>query len=92
MPLTHRPFSRSTWYVLAVIAATQFLMIIGGILYTNHVAQANSRKWCTLLTTLDAAYRQTPPQTPTGQQVASDIHALRADLRCPDHPAKIAGR
>lgn len=91
MPLTHRPFSRSTWWLLAIICASQFAMVIGGILYTNHVAEANSRKWCAFLTTLDDAYQQNKPQSPTGRQLATDIHNLRHDLRCPAHRVKVAG-
>lgn len=82
MPLTHRPFSRSTWWLLVVICASQFAMVIGGILYTNHVAAENARKWCNLLVTLDEAYQANPPPSAIGKRVASDIHNLRTDLRC----------
>jgi hypothetical protein len=35
-----------------------------------------------LVNTLDDTYRQQPPTTPTGRQVAAEIHALRVRLGC----------
>jgi nitrate reductase assembly molybdenum cofactor insertion protein NarJ len=80
MPLTH--VSRSTWYILVAIYVSMFAMGVATLLYANHVATENSRKWCHLLVTLDEAYQQTPPQSPAGRRVADDIHHLRTDLHC----------
>jgi hypothetical protein len=69
-------------YLMIVIYASLFASVVASLLYTNHVAQQNERKWCHLLTTLDSSYRRTPPRTESGQQVAADIHGLLANLHC----------
>jgi hypothetical protein len=88
MPLTHRPFSRSTWYLLVLIMVSQFSMVIGGILYTNYATTQNSRKFCELLILSDEAYKQPLPpgipNSPTRQKLASATHKLREDLHCDD--------
>ncbi|MEU6387665.1 hypothetical protein ABZ847_29375 [Streptomyces bauhiniae] len=53
------------------------------ILYTNAAAAQSVQRWCGVVSTLDDAYRQAPPQTPTGRQIADDIRRLRADFNCP---------
>jgi hypothetical protein len=82
MPLTHRPFSRSTWYLLVVIMVSQFAMVFGAILYTNY----ELRKFCELVVLSDDAYRQPLPPgiqvTPTRQKLAKANHKLREDLNC----------
>jgi hypothetical protein len=86
MPLTHRPFSRSTWYLLAVIVVAQFGMVIGGILYTNYATSQQTGKFCDLIVLSDEAYKQPlPPNipvTPTRQKLAVAMHKLREDLHC----------
>lgn len=86
MPLTHRPFSRSTWYLLAVIMVAQFGMVIGGILYTNYATTQQTRKFCDLVTLSDEAYKQPlPPGIPvtsTRQKLGAAMHKLREDLNC----------
>lgn len=39
----------------------------------------SDRRWCTLLDNLDRAYKEIPPSTPTGRNVAQEIHRLRTD-------------
>ncbi|MGJ3230073.1 hypothetical protein [Micromonospora sp. RV43] len=52
------------------------------ILYTNASAHQSERQWCGVVTTMDDAYRQTPPQTPAGRKIAKDIAQLRIDFGC----------
>lgn len=84
-----RELSVPAWWTLAVSVFMLIILGVGGVLYTNRTVsqqdkaeRANDQRWCKLLTTLDDAYQATPPQTPTGQRLASDIHNLRAELGC----------
>jgi len=84
-----RELTMPAWYTLAVSVLLLIVLGVGGVLYTNRTVseqdkaeRANDQRWCKLLTTLDEAYRATPPQSPTGQRVAADIHNLRAELGC----------
>jgi len=84
-----RELSVPAWWTLAVSVALLIVLGVGGVLYTNRTVsqqdkleRANDQRWCKLLTTLDEAYRATPPQSPTGQRLAADIHNLRAELGC----------
>ncbi len=81
--------SKPRWYLLVAIVLSSLSTAGGGVAYTSwsigqqdQTERENDRRWCQLLTTLDEAYRATPPQSPTGQRVAADIHSLRRELGC----------
>jgi hypothetical protein len=83
------PMTRRRLGGLAAIGLSLIMLGGGGYAYTNwsisqqdKAERANDQRWCKLLTTLDEAYRATPPQSPTGQRLAADIHNLRAELGC----------
>jgi hypothetical protein len=69
-------------YALVAVYVSMVVLTMASLLYAQHVAESSARKWCSLVSTLDDAYRGQPPTTPTGERVASDIHQLRRDLRC----------
>jgi hypothetical protein len=45
--------------------------------------EERDRRWCTLLGTLDDAYRLNPPVTDTGQKVARETARMRVQFGCP---------
>ncbi len=65
---------------------TLLLLFVGGLAFnmfwTHRVNRESDRKWCDLVSTLDQAYRQAPPQTETGRRVAEGIARLRQNLDC----------
>lgn len=67
--------------VVAFIACVS--IAFGSVAYANHVQRDSDRKWCKLVGTLDDAYREQPPTTPTGKNVADSVAQLRHDLGCP---------
>lgn len=73
--------SRFAWPVLIA-----YVLAFGAsglaMAYANRVARDSEQRWCGIVTTLDDAYRATPPATPTGQQLAANISRLRADIGC----------
>jgi hypothetical protein len=73
---------RPGWYWWAAMLASSLAVGVAAVLIGIHGQQESERKWCSIVTTLDSAYRQQPPQTPTGKQVASDMAQLRRSLRC----------
>lgn len=76
-----RWWQRLSWPVLAAyLAAT--IAAGASMVYANRVARESERRWCGLITTLDDAYREHPPQSDAGRQVAADIAHLRIDLGC----------
>lgn len=44
---------------------------------------ASARKFCKVVSTMDDAYRETPPKTVAGQNMADSIAELRRELGCP---------
>jgi type II secretory pathway component PulK len=44
---------------------------------------ASERTWCSVIITLDDSYRETPPSTSAGKNVAEGIARLRTQFRCP---------
>jgi hypothetical protein len=74
---------RRSWRLLALAFVSAFVAAGASMLYSNHAARESERKWCGVVSTMDDAYRATPPQTPAGRKIAADIRHLRADFDCP---------
>lgn len=70
------------WYALAVIVLSTLTMALLAIGIAQHTARESERKWCSIVVTLDDAYRQTPPSSTVGRQLAADMAQLRRDLGC----------
>lgn len=49
----------------------------------QQAARESERRWCGLVTSLDDAYRSSPPQTPVGQRMAMELATLRMQFGCP---------
>ena len=73
------------WRVLVACLVAAIGASAVSIIYSNEAARQSEQRWCGVVTTLDDAYRQSPPQTPAGQKIARDIRQLRADFGCPNH-------
>lgn len=84
------------WYAIAVAFIAVLVVSFAGVGYTNYVQKEaerraelvrieSDRRWCALLTDLDAAYKTPPgPTTDLGQKVAAEIHGLRVSFGCPE--------
>jgi len=64
-----------------VVVFLSMLALSGATIYLVNRANHN---WCSLITTLDGVYTAQPPTTPTGRQVAFEIHHLVGKLGCPE--------
>lgn len=76
-------------YATIVVFVTLVGLVLVGVQYVDHVdhrsEQRNidrAREICGLISVLDDAYRDTPPTTPLGRNVASEVHAYRLKLGC----------
>jgi hypothetical protein len=57
---------------------------VAALTMSRHQQAENDRRWCSLLTDLDNAYRAPPgPASELGQKVAAEIHRLRVSFGCP---------
>ena len=76
----------SEWRKLIMFVVTLFVFVLGSSYYANwkaeRTARENDQRWCSLLGTMDAAYQQNPPTTPTGRKLAQDIHGLHEGFQC----------
>lgn len=70
------------WWALLAVFISCLAMMAGSLIYANSVARESAQQWCSIVITLDDAYRQTPPQTAVGQNLASEIAQLRQSLEC----------
>lgn len=70
------------WY--AILSLVVACVVIAGVSvqYANYVDRKSNQRWCDLLSTLDDAYKSSPPQSPAGEKVAADIARLRKDFGC----------
>lgn len=73
---------RPGWYWWAAMLASSLVFALGAMFISLHAQAESERKWCSVVSTLDEAYRQQPPATPLGQRIAADMAALRKSLRC----------
>ena len=69
-------------YAVLLVLVMSIVLYSTTIWYANYEARQSQRAWCSLISTLDDTYRQQPPTTPTGLQVAAEVHALRLRLGC----------
>jgi hypothetical protein len=76
-----KPTFLARWGDLMVYVSMIILAIVFFI-YTNHAIAESQRKLCAVVSTLDDTYAQTPPTTPTGRQLAAEMHVLRLSYRC----------
>ena len=74
---------RRGWYQWAAMLASSLLAAGGAVLISVHVNAESERKFCSIVETLDSSYRQQPPTTPSGRNVAANIAELRRSLNCP---------
>lgn len=85
------------WYPLVMLVIVFIAVTVLNVLYTNHVdqrrqdadarakaaAQASSREQtCKLVVAFDDLYKETPPATPAGQNVAALWAQYRRQLNC----------
>lgn len=71
------------WQTLVVVLVAAIVSSVASMAYANAAARQSEQRWCGVVSTLDDAYRETPPQTPAGQKIATNIRRLRADFGCP---------
>jgi hypothetical protein len=71
------------WKVLFACLVAAILSAGTAMAYANRVARESERKWCGVVSTMDDAYRTSPPSTPAGRRIARDIAQLREDFGCP---------
>ncbi len=72
------PFGRKSSYALVACILSCVLISGSSMAFTVYVF----RQFCSLLITMDEAYTDTPPTTPTGISMARDIKHLRNTIFC----------
>lgn len=69
-------------YTRIVIFVSVLAVLAFSIAYTNYVERQSSRKFCATVVLVNDAYRQQPPTSDLGRQLAKDYEQLRSDLHC----------
>ena len=75
--------TRASVYRDVAVLASSIVVSIVALLFALHAVDQSERKWCDIVTSLNAAYTQQPPSTPTGVEVARRIADLSRSLECP---------
>ena len=74
------------WYAVTAVVVSCLLVSVVGVTYTkkttDHAVHKSEQNWCDIIRTLDDAYRQTPPQTEAGKNLAKQMHELRIRFEC----------
>jgi hypothetical protein len=69
-------------YSTLITALTSIVMGIVAMQYANYAVRKSTQQWCDVVTTLDDAYKQTPPTSPAGQRLAQEMARLRIKFEC----------
>lgn len=82
-PLRQRLSQPVNGYGLIVILFTCIGLVAAALAISLSVARGSARQFCDIVVAQSDAYRESPPQTPAGVNVARRMEALRASLGCP---------
>jgi hypothetical protein len=67
----------------ALFNAICILVGMAGLaLFTIGYTQAQNRKICGLIVIMDNSYQERPPTTPTGRDLAAEVHRYRKEIKC----------
>lgn len=69
-------------YAVGAIFLSAMLMAGVALVVALRANAESDRKWCEVVTTMDDAYRSSPPQTDIGRKLANDMAELRRRLGC----------
>ncbi|GGV34289.1 hypothetical protein GCM10010182_67750 [Actinomadura cremea] len=70
------------WWSLFMVLVAALLVAGASVMYTQHAQREADRRWCELLTTLDAPSPSPPPATERGQEIQRQLRQLQYDLGC----------
>ncbi|MFG1847764.1 hypothetical protein [Micromonospora carbonacea] len=71
------------WQVLVACLIAAVVSAVSSMAYANRVARESERRWCGIVVAQDDAYRQQPPITAAGRNIAEALAGLRRDFGCP---------
>jgi hypothetical protein len=83
------PLTIARWRALLVIVLSMVVLAALNLGWTSYVDNQRDRaereadrRWCSLLSTLDNAYRDTPPTNPVGIALAREVRSLIESTGC----------
>ena len=85
---------RPGWYAWLVVVGSSVVSSFLALMVALHLNASSTRrleeerkatdiKWCAIVSTLDDSYRESPPTTATGKNLAVAMAELRKQLLCP---------
>lgn len=77
---------RPSWYTVAAMLLSSIVTASVALIVALHANAESDRKWCSVVSTLDDAWAESPPATDSGRNLARDIADLRRRLDCPSRP------
>ncbi len=75
-------FDKRTAYLLVVIFASAMAGTASAIWYAGHVDRESNQRWCGMVVRLDDTYREKPPNSDLGRELATEFSKLRQDFGC----------
>lgn len=82
-----RTSRRMAWAMVWMMVST-VLLVAASFVVSVRISNERVQQFCALVVGSDNAYQAAPPSnlTPTGRQLAADMHDLRTKLNCPKDP------
>lgn len=63
-------------YIVAIV------MGVAAIQYAEYVDRRSNHQWCEIVKAVDASYKERPPETPSGQELAAEFARLKQEFGC----------
>ncbi|TDC01865.1 hypothetical protein E1091_02015 [Micromonospora fluostatini] len=70
------------WRALVLVLVTAVIGLSAALMVALRALSVAEQRSCALVVALDSTYRQAPPQTPAGREIADRMAQLRADYDC----------
>lgn len=80
--MRRRPINKAVAYSLIMIFLASVTSALAAIMYAKHVDNESNQRWCGLVVRLDDTYREKPPGTELGRDIATEFQKLRHDFGC----------
>lgn len=73
---------RRVLYALIVALVTAISVASISVYYANYVDRKSNQRWCGMVVALDNTYREKPPNSDLGRDLANEFRKLRHDFDC----------
>jgi hypothetical protein len=73
---------RRAIFAALTVFICMFLGVIGAFQYANYVDMRSNQRWCEIVILFNESYKENPPTTATGAEIARAMLNLSKEFKC----------